>query len=262
MTQRNYSEEQRNKLKELAEGIKETHQVKSFVVKQREQQARQIEEEVKGHLNDLVESIAAEQSNDISVIQRNYSMEVEHVIRASTTSAYIVGLNYVGSTKKRLHHMFLTVFDIEKIKGLTNEFTNIFWRRMFAVLHQKDTVQNILKSARFSSRSTLTLNNLVTSLAVKIVTKSIAIATVAKVNALRSLPESRIKSAQAIETLVWTTQHDELVCTLCSSLDNMEWQSDDPNVLVPPDDAHHNCRCRLNIKGTEAEGIPTEPGLT
>ncbi len=263
MTQRNYSEEQRNKLKELAEGIKETHQVKSFVVKQREQQARQIEEEVKVHLNDLVNSIAAEQSNDISVIQRNYSMEVEYVIRASATSAYIVGLNYVGGTKKRLHHMFLTVMDVEKIKTLTNEFTNIFWRRMFAVLHQKDTVQNILKQARFSHRSTLTLNNLVTSLATKIVTKAIAVATVAKVNALRSLPESRaIKSAQAVETLVWTTQHDELVCPLCSSLDNMEWQSDDPNILVPPDDAHNNCRCRLDIKGTEIEGMPTEPGLT
>src|SRR5205823_11839767 len=174
--------------------------------------------EVKGHLNDLVISVTAEQTSDISLIQRNYGMEVEHVIRAAATSAYIVGLNYVGGTKKRLHHMFLTLTDIEKIKTLTNEFTHIFWRRIFAVLHQKDTVQNILKQARFSHRSTLTLTNLVTSLAIKIVTKAIALATITKVNALRSLPESRIRSAQIVETLVWVTQHDEKVCPLCSSL--------------------------------------------
>jgi SPP1 gp7 family putative phage head morphogenesis protein len=174
-------------------------------------------------------------------------MEVEHVIRAAVTSSYIVGLNYVGSTKKRLHHMFLTVLDIEKIKTLTAEFNHIFWRRVAAVLHQKDTVQNILKSARFSPRSSLTLNSLVTSLAVKIVTKSIALATVAKVNALRSLPESKIKSAQVIETLVWITQRDERVCSLCQGLDGFRWNSDDPNILIPPDDAHDNCRCRLDI---------------
>lgn len=185
-------------------------------------------------------------------------MEVEHVIRAAATSAYIVGLNYVGGSKKRLHHMFLTLTDIEKIKTLTDEFKNVFWRRIFAVLHQKDTVQNILKQARFSHKSTLTLANLVTSLATKIVTKAIAIATVVKVNALRSLPESRIKSAQAIETMIWVTQNDELVCPLCQSLNYMQWQSDDPNMLIPPDDTHDNCRCRLNVLGIGEQPLDEE----
>jgi hypothetical protein len=245
-----YSEQQREKLRELAQSVKQNHQVNSYIIKTREQQARQIELEVKGHLNDLVTSIAAEHTSDISLIQRNYSMEVEHVIRAAATSAYIVGLNYVGGRKKKLHHMFLTVLDIEKIKTITQEFAQIFWRRVNAVMHQKDVVQNILKSARFSPRSSLTLANLVTSLAVKIVTKAIALATVAKVNALRSLPESRIKSGQAVEQLVWTTQMDERVCPLCQSLDGMQWASDDPGVLIPPDDSHDNCRCRLDIAGT------------
>jgi len=246
-----YSEQQREKLRELARNVGEKHQVRHVVSKQREQQARQIEDEVKSHLNDLVNSIAAEQSNDISVIQRNYSMEVEHVIRSAVTSAYVVGINYVGGRKQRLHHMFLTLTDIEKIKTLTNEFTNIFWRRMFAVLHQKDTVQNILKQARFTHRSTLTLANLVTSLATKIVTKSIAVATIVKVNALRLLPTSRVKSAQAVDVIAWATAQDDRVCQLCMSLEGMTWNSDDPNMLVPPDDTHDNCRCRLEISTGE-----------
>jgi len=181
-------------------------------------------------------------------------MEVEHVIRSAVTSAYVVGTNYVGGRKKRPHHMFLTLTDIEKIKTLTKEFEGIFWRRMFAVLHQKDVVQNILKQARFTHRSTLTLANLVTSLATKIVTKSIAVATIIKVNALRSLPASRakIKSAQAVETLTWRTMEDSLVCVLCASLEGMQWNSDDPNMLMPGDeDTHLNCRCYLEVSGSE-----------
>ncbi len=256
-----FSNDKREQLKQLADNIRQNHQVKSVVTKQREQQARQIEDEVKSHLNDLVNSIATEQTSDISLIQRNYSMEVEHVIRSAVTSAYIVGLNYVGSIKKRLHHIFLTTSDIEKIKTLTNEYTQIFWRRMFAVLHQKDTVQNILKQARFSHRSTLTLNNLVTSLATKIVTKSIAWATVVKVNALRSLPTSRVKSAQAVEVITWATAQDDRVCQLCMSLEGMTWNSDDPNMLVPPDDTHDSCRCRLETAaGTDVTDAVTPGG--
>ena len=179
-----------------------------------------------------------------------------HVIRASATSAFIVGINYVGGRKKRLHHMFLTTSDIEVITKLTLEFTHMFWRRVNAVMHQKDTVQNILKTARFSPRSKLTLNNLIISLATAVITKTIAIATVKKAHDIKDTRDYHIKSAQANEVVTWATQQDERVCPFCDSLDGMQWNSDDPNMLIPPDDAHPNCRCRLDVAGSDdSEGI-------
>lgn len=234
-------------LANLAQNIAQSHYTKSYVEKQREEQAIQLEDELRTHLNEIVTAIVQEDSSDISLLKRQYETEVEHVIRAAAHNAYSVGVNYVGGIKKRPHHMFITGTDITNIKKITAEYVEMFWRRVGAVLHQKDTVQNIIKSSRFSTRSKLSLTNLISSLAAKIITKSIASATIVKVNALRTVPPS-IKQAQEVDILVWHTQHDEKVCPLCSSLDGMEWHSDDPNMLVPPDDTHDNCRCSLDIK--------------
>lgn len=237
-------------LLDLAEQTRQNHKSKRTIENERNSQARELEDQLRGHLNEIVIAIVGEGSTDISLIQRRYGVEVEHLIRAAVHNAYSVGVNYVGEMKKRPHHIFLTSSDIGQIKRISAEYTHVFWRRVSAVLHQKDTVQNILKNARFSSRSKLSLTNLISSLAVAIITKALASGTVVKVNALRTLPPS-IKQAQALDILVWRTAHDERVCPLCSSLDGMEWQSDDPNMLVPGDDTHDNCRCTIDLKSEQ-----------
>lgn len=262
MTQERYSDQRLDELRAITERLNPSRRSESSTHKQREQSARQLEDGLKAELNDTVGRILSLGSNDVSLIQRNFSAEVVHIIRASATSAYIVGLNYVGERKRRLHHVFLTVSDIEAIKKLVTECIHIFWRRVFAVLHQKDTVQNIFKSARFSHRSNLTLSVLITSLAVKIITKSIAIATVTKINALRNTPHGNILLAQVVEEMEWTTQQDERVCPLCERLDGMKWNSDDPNMLVPPDDSHDNCRCRLDVVLPDNETSNIEDQIT
>jgi SPP1 gp7 family putative phage head morphogenesis protein len=160
--------------------------------------------------------------------------------------------------------MFITSSELEQIKKLTAEFSQVFWRRVAVVLHQKD----VIKSARFSPRSSLTLSSLVTSLAVKIVTKSIALATLTKVNALKTATRSQQDSSEiattttattrsaaadgsadpsSLEVLQWKTMEDAKVCPFCAQLDGTQWASDDPSLLTPPDDSHSNCRCRLDI---------------
>lgn len=149
--------------------------------------------------------------------------------------------------------MFMTVSDIDRIKTITAKYTHVFWRRVAAVLHQKDTVQNILKQARFSSKSTLTLSNLVTSISAAIVTTAVALATIVKSTVLKTTPLDVGGNPSLVspdtsggEVLTWTSQNDERTCDLCSSLDGMQWSSDDPDLLMPPDDSHSNCRCRLD----------------
>lgn len=149
----------------------------------REREARRIEGDATYHLNRIVTEIAASGVQDISVIQREYSQEVEDVIRAAANNAYIAGVNYVGDTKEMQHAMYLTTPDIAKVKALTAEFTEIFWRRVAAILHKKDVIHSIL-SARFSFRSPLTWTNLVTSFVARLVTKGIAQGTLTKVRTL------------------------------------------------------------------------------
>ena len=232
-------------LANLAQSIAQSHYTKSYVEKNREQSARQLEEQVRTNLNQIVNEILIEQSSDISLIQRKFATDVEHLIRAAVSNAYSIGINYVGETKKRPHLMFLTETDIKIIKSLTAEFNHMFWIRVSKVLHQKDTIQT--KNARFSPRSKLSLSNLIGSLAVKIVTKSVASGTISKINQLSIIHDS-IKQAQFVDVFVWHTMNDERVCPLCAGLDGMEWTYNDPNMLVPPDDSHSNCRCALNIK--------------
>jgi SPP1 gp7 family putative phage head morphogenesis protein len=283
-TAANTQQEQRNKLLQLSQSVRARHQSKHFVHRQREEQAKIIENSSRANLNHVVLQITEENTSDIALLNRVFSKRVDQLIRSAVQSAYLVGIDYVGGVKKRSHEMFITSTDVDQIKALTAEFSEIFWRRVAVVLHQKDTMLQH-RSARFSPRSSLTLASLVTSLATKLVTKTIALATIAKVNALKASAtpsatgsqqdSNKIahasnnnnklnKSAAAdgtdpstVETLQWVTQHDERVCPFCTDLDGTIWTSDDPSIVIPGTDSHENCRCRLDVVGTgqEATGL-------
>lgn len=245
MTPNPYNEEKREQLKTLAENIGQSHLSRSQIHKNRDQTARQLEDQLRTNLNRITDEILHDNTSEIELINRRYAQEVEHIIRAAVNNAYAVGVNYVGESKKIPDRMFTTGTDLGHVKRLTTEFVQTFWRRLAAVLHQKDTIT--IRNARFSPRSKLSLSNLIGSLAVKIITKSMASGTVSKITQMSTLKDS-IKSSVVTDMLVWHTQNDEKVCPLCASLDGMEWTYNDPNMLVPPDDTHDNCRCTLDLK--------------
>lgn len=145
-----------------------------------------------------------------------------------------------------MHRAYVNSPDIGKIKTLTAEFTDIFWRRVASILHQKDVIHSIL-SARFSPKSSLTLGNIVNGFVVRLVTKALALGTLAKINALPT--ESLTKSAaiDGQQMMQWHTQEDEKVCPFCAELDGQQWASDDPQIPTPGTDTHDNCRCTLDI---------------
>ena len=100
----------------------------------------------------------------------------------------------------------------------------------------------------FEPRSELSTNYAVTSIAISLVTAAISRGTVSELQQLRTATKSiKVKQAQVEDVLVWMTQQDELVCPICEDLDGQQWTEDDPDLQEPPDDAHDNCRCYLDI---------------
>lgn len=162
---------------------------KGEIRKARQKEALAIEKDARDHLNRVLLDIASGPSNDISVIQRVFSNEVEDIIRAAANNAYISGINYIANLKQQNHKTYITTPDIATIKALTAEFEQIFWRRVAAVLHQKDIIGSIL-SARFSTKSKLSLTNIVSGFVVRLVTKAIALGTLAKSKALSNRARS------------------------------------------------------------------------
>lgn len=47
---------------------------------------------------------------------------------------------------------------------------------------------------------------------------------------------------------VWATEMDDRVCDICSDLEGEEWDIDDPSIVIPRQDTHPHCRCRLLIQ--------------
>jgi hypothetical protein len=56
------------------------------------------------------------------------------------------------------------------------------------------------------------------------------------------------EGAQEGDKVIFATEKDAKVCPICSALEGIEWDIDDPTVVVPETDTHPNCRCRLILK--------------
>ena len=115
MTPNPYSQEKQDQLRALADNIGQSHYSKRVVEKNREQAARQLEEQLRTDLNEIIINIVRDDTNDISQLQRTYSIDVEHTIRSAVGNAYAVGVNYVGEVKKMSNKMFITETDVKNI---------------------------------------------------------------------------------------------------------------------------------------------------
>lgn len=66
-----------------------------------------------------------------------------------------------------------------------------------------------------------------------------------------------IPSPQITKTYyIWHSEHDNLVCPVCSDLDGQEWNLEDGDqVLTPIIDSHENCRCRIDLETRQEEDL-------
>jgi len=140
---------------------------------------------------------------------------------------------------------FPTAIDLQNMRDIVTEYYPKIWLRLNQIIHRNDV---LMQKYDFEPRSELSTNYAVTSIAISLVTAAISRGTVSELQQLRTATKSiKVKQAQVEDVLVWTTQQDELVCPICEELDGQQWTEDDPDLQEPPDDAHDNCRCYLDI---------------
>lgn len=219
---------------------------------ERAEERARLEYELQYKLSNIVDRIRNEVITDISKAQGLYANQVKEVLRHYTYKAYIVGAEY-AATKKQMDY-FPTTIDLQHIANIASDYFPRFWLRLNTIIHRNDT---LLQKYDFEPRSELSTNYAVTIIAISLITMAISRGTVSELEQLQTATKSiKIKQAAEIGTdiLVWTTQQDELVCPICEDLDGEQWTADDPELQEPPDDAHDNCRCYLDIiPGEEAD---------
>jgi SPP1 gp7 family putative phage head morphogenesis protein len=228
---------------------------------ERDQQRKQLEYELMYKLSNIIDNIRNQGIRDISIAQVHFGNEVKEILRRYTYLSYVVGAEYSASKKKMDY--FPTTIDLQNMKMIIDDYYPRIWLRLNQILHRNDT---LLQKYDFVPRSELSTNYAVSTIAISIITRAISSGTVSELEQLQDATKS-IKVKQAVigvDTFVWTTQQDELVCPICEELDGEEWAMDDPDLKEPPDDTHDNCRCYLDIiPGEEADlSDYEEPNIT
>lgn len=224
--------------------------------------ARKLEKQLVIQLDRIVNEIKRSGVKDISLLQRQYNAQIQHVLRSAIEKSYIIAAEKVVNMRRQhparnkmkqaaaledLTRHFTTAIDLNNIADKVKEYSGVFWRRMNVFLHQNDVQPN---PTGFSPQSKYNINALVTSMGTSAITDTMSDATTSKLDQLGD-PNEKVK---------WVTQHDERVCPICNELDGRIWSIDDPSLQSPPDDTHENCRCELEPVTSPSEGQGEEIG--
>ena len=222
---------------------------------ERDQQRNQLEYELQYKLSNIIDNIRNQGIRDISIAQVHFGNQVKEILRRYTYLSYVVGAEYSASKKKMDY--FPTTIDLQNMHMITDDYYPRIWLRLNQIMHRNDT---LLQKYDFVPRSELSTNYAVTSIAISLITRAISRGTVSELEQLQSATKSIKVKGAAIEgdVLVWTTQQDELVCPICEELDGQQWGMDDPDLQEPPDDAHDNCRCYLDVIPAEESDLSDE----
>ena len=215
------------------------------------QQARVVEDQLASDLEKEYKKIMADASKDIGLLQRKYGPEVEKVIRTAVQKLYLIGADY--ATKTQDTTAFITTKDLENIKQAVTKFTQAFWKRISDAIHKSEftIIPTTIKIAQVGDPTVEDPFGLSedapaesdpetdsTFLATLIATTTLALSTLAKLDQLPS--EEKRK-------LVWVAEQDDRTCQICLGLNGQEWDEGDPDIPMPVQDSHINCRCRLLI---------------
>jgi SPP1 gp7 family putative phage head morphogenesis protein len=191
--------------------------------------------------------------DNIGNIKQRFNRKVNDATRAAIAVVYAAGVTYVNNKLKT--DPYLTTTDIINQVQETDRAVTAFWKRIQAdadrTIQQEDALVVEPKPA-------LNTTSVLNGIAAFATTAALALATTSKVKQITQPLTQSTEDGQVVEfdigfeikktpQLKWITQHDERVCPICRELDGQIWQQDDPDLQQPPDDAHNNCRCYLEI---------------
>ena len=191
--------------------------------------------------------------DNIGSIKQRFNRKVNDATRSAIALVYAAGVTYVNNKLKT--DPYLTTTDIINQAQETDRAVTSFWKRIQADADRTIQQEDALIVEPKPALNTVSVLNGIAAFAT---TAALALATTSKVKQIIQPLTQSTEDGQVLEfdigfeikkipQLKWITQHDEKVCPICRELDGQMWQQDDPDLQQPPDDAHNNCRCYLEI---------------
>jgi len=225
-------------------------------------EVNRLENEFNSKIEKMFNTILADHKTSFTQIQdlqARYGGQVRGLIRTATEQIYRTGAEYAGRVMKE-DNVFLSTANVQTISRLTDNTFDFFWRQVSQHVRNYESqkaqeqiglVLNPLRLLNIPTSAALVFNALSTAV--------LAIATIQKAKELRELraPEQYIRTDESPlaraspDKVVFVTENDEKVCPICEPIDGAEWYIDDPLIIVPKNDTHPNCRCRLLLKTEE-----------
>lgn len=198
----------------------------------------------------------------IETIRQKYDVEVRTIIRKAIQDAYLEGTDVVNeaiTAQSPEFQLFTSVTDINNIAAITNDMSNQFWTTAGKLVRRES--EFLLEDGELKKKKSFDTTAALTGIAALSIFSAFNHAVKSKLPvAIINTPPSLAASAPDFDLefdvpfeirelrgrIRFTTQHDAKVDQeICAPLDGREWDANDPDIVLPPDDTHRFCRCHL-----------------
>lgn len=192
---------------------------------------RAIEDKLAIDLARLARRIIAEEG-DVSIasfpgtVMVKYDQELRRIIGAAVQQSYQAGIDYASDFFKL--PPAVTKQDRDAMDKEIERRVQEFWGTIMRIVGRKDMEPH---------KRPFDLGAAMAASATVLAWSVLALATWNKTRELS--PDTQV---------IWITALDDRVCPICRPLHGRVWSVSDPDLIVPVDDTHPNCRCRLLIR--------------
>jgi len=207
----------------------------------------------------------------IEIFKQRHDAEVRTIIRKAVQDSYLHGTEVVNDAilaKAPDFQLFTSVTDITNIAAIAEQMTNQFWITTGKLIQREHEFvledDELIKKRSFDAKAAMigigaaaVIIGYNRSIQSKL---PIALANAplpppppttspgddnAEFNIELDVP-FEIRELGLTGRVRFTTKHDaEVDPKICAPLDGQEWDANDPDIVIPVDDTHKYCRCKL-----------------
>jgi hypothetical protein len=196
-------------------------------------------------------NIKGKTTTPIEVLRQQYDEQIRNIIRKTAQDSYLEGTDLIGRQLQEINpefELFISATDLNNIQQLTNDLSDQFWGTA-SRLHTRESDINIENGEVIPLRPfdvAAALTGIAAAVAFGSFNSAIQSKTPIATEAASIDPDLGFTIQPLSGRVRFTTQHDAKVDPeICAPLDGQEWDADDPDIVVPPEDTHRFCRCHL-----------------
>ncbi len=225
-----------------------------FVVDNRQisQRLDQLENSLKKKLVAFYnKNIKGKTLTSIELLKIQYDTVLRNIIRRTAQESYLHATDIIGQQlqdKNPDFEPFISVTDISNIQTLTNNMSDQFWTTA-SRLHSREADINIVNGEVVQKpelNETAALTGLAALVAFNAFNSAVKSKTPIATEAASIDLEIGFEIRPLTGRVMFQTRHDSKVDPqICDPLDGTVWDAGDPDIVVPPQDTHPNCRCVL-----------------